>query len=355
MGIPRKSDIMLSMQTCTWAPTVFQGTQVVTKSAAASAPPPAETLQGLTRDLVQRYEQMGVSHLLVAQRWWGNGQDIEGSSLDCLAMTAMFLAATQKINLVTAIHPGFFHPTAIAKWGATLSQLGGGRWAINITSGWNMQEFDMYGIDPLSHDERYARAAEFITVLRGAWENSPFTHTGTFYRCKDLHLEPRPEHPLRIFQGGQSDAAINMAAEHADWMFLNGGNLQRIQTIITKVRAACRGSGRDVRFALYAAPLCREDDHTAWQEIERRLAAVDPVMLSQRKSRLREGAQGMWGDADPLSALDTNEGYSSRLIGSPETILRRITEFQKIGIDMLHLELRDALFNSKVLPVLAEL
>jgi alkanesulfonate monooxygenase SsuD/methylene tetrahydromethanopterin reductase-like flavin-dependent oxidoreductase (luciferase family) len=63
----------------------------------------------------------------------------------------------------------------------------------------------------------------------------------------------------------------------------------------------------------------------------------------------------MWSGADPLSLLDTNEGYASRLIGSPETILERITEFRAMGVEMLHLDLRDALFQQAVLPHLAAL
>ena len=161
------------MQTCTWAPTVFQGTQVVDKTTSPKNLPADGDLMRITTSLVQKYEALGISHLLIAQRWWGNGEEIEASSLDCLAMTALFAGCTQQMQLITAIHPGFFHPTAIAKWGATLDRLTTGRWAINVTSGWNMQEFDMYGVDKLTHDDRYDRSAEFIEVLRGAWSGWP--------------------------------------------------------------------------------------------------------------------------------------------------------------------------------------
>ncbi|MEM7080760.1 MAG: LLM class flavin-dependent oxidoreductase, partial [Pseudomonadota bacterium] len=250
---------------------------------------------------------------------------------------------------------GFFQPTAIAKWGATLDRVCGGRWAINVTSGWNMQEFDMYGIDKLDHDQRYRRSAEFIEVLRGAWHGQPYSYQGAYYQADNLHLEPFPENPLQVFQGGQSDAAIQMAAQHSDWMFLNGGDLERIEGIIQKVRAACRQTGREVRFAMYAAPLCRDTDAQAWDEIDRRLAQVDTDLVARRHARLSEGAQGMWGEADPLSVLDTNEGYAPRLIGSPERVLERIREYRALGIEMLHLDVSDPLFCTAVLPQLSDL
>ena len=339
------------MRTCTWAPTVFQSNQVVSTRIADGDVPAGEDLHNFLKQRVEAIEAMGFSDLLIAQRWWGSGIDIEGSSLDCLAMTALFAGWTNSINLVTAIHPGFFQPTAIAKWGTTLDRLTAGRWSINVTSGWNMEEFEMYGIDPLDHDQRYARSKEFIQLLRLCWEQDHVNYRGTYYRADKLKLEPRPTHPLEVFQGGQSPAAIDMAVDLSDWMFLNGGSLSKISGLIDNVRRKL--DGREVKFALYAAPLCRTSDDQAWQEIDARLAAVDDTLLAKRRSRLHSGAEGMWeDDAEILSALDSNEGYSARLIGSPDTILRRIEEFRAAGVDMLHLDASDALFNQEVLPVL---
>ena len=340
------------MRTCTWAPTTFQGTQVVTPAGESPGAAAIQDVAAFTGSLVARYEALGLTDLLIAQRWWGSGSDIEGSSLDCLAMTAFFAAHTQKLRLITAIHPGFFQPAATAKWGATIDQLTGGRWAINVTSGWNLDEFHMYGVDPLTHDERYARSSEFITLLRRAWAEPRVDHSGRFYTVEGLQMQPRPGAPLEVFQGGQSPAAIHMAATHSDWMFLNGGSEARVGSVIDAAREACRSTGRSLRFAMYAAPLCRATDEQAWAEIDARLARVDAGLVKKRHERLRKGAQGMWNEDDPLSVLDTNEGYAARLIGSPDTVLRRIEVYRALGVDMLHLDIRDKLFQSEVLPFL---
>jgi FMNH2-dependent dimethyl sulfone monooxygenase len=299
---------------------------------------------------VRRLEELGISHLLVAQRWWGSGVEIEGSTLDCLAMTAWFAARTERIQLVTAVHPGFFMPAPVAKWGATLDRLTEGRWSINVTSGWHLAEFDMYGVTQPGHDERYQRSIEFIEVLRGAWEHEELTYEGRWYRVEGLRLEPRPTGPLVVYQGGQSDAAVAMAAVHSDWMFLNGGPVDRQAELIERVRAAAARAGRQVRFAVYARPLCRSSDAEAWAEVRSQLADVDPD-LAERRRRRTSGAEGMWApNQDELAVLDTNEGYATRLIGSPDTIVTRIGELQAIGVDMLHLHLGDELFRTAVLP-----
>ena len=337
------------MRTCTWAPTVFTGPQISGDNKTPTRFPGHRALEELVLPRVRRIEELGLSHLLIAQRWWGSGKEMEGSSLDCLAMTAFLAAHTNRIHLVTAIHPGFFEATAIAKWGATMEWVSGGRWSINVTSGWNLQEFEMYGIDPLEHDQRYQRSSEFIDVLRGAWTQSPFDYQGEFYQCQQLQLEPSPSTAIEIFQGGQSEASIHMAAAKSDWMFLNGGSLERIETVVNKASIAMETSGRTLRFALYAAPVCRDSDEEAWNVIRKRLGAVDPGFAKKRR-HATQGAQGMWSSEEELSLLDTNEGYASRLIGSPETIIARIEAYQAIGIEMLHFDTSDEQFLRDILP-----
>jgi len=339
----------MTLLTCTWAPTAFAGPKVVRGRPSGGAAPTGAALRQFIAGYVQRLEQLGITHLLIAQRWFGTAEEIEGSTLDCLAMTAFIAAHSERIRLVTAIHPGFLQPTAVAKWGATIDNLTAGRWAVNVTSGWHLREFAMYGVDPLGHDERYARSREFIDVLRGAWTNEAFSYRGRYYAADDLRLEPRPIAPLVVFQGGQSDAAIAMAATHSDWMFLNGGPLEKISGIVTRARAAAARAGRSLRFALYAQPLCRPTDEEAWSEIDARLAAVDPALVAKRRAST-SGAEGMWASDDPLSVLDTNEGFAARLIGSPETVWARINAFAEIGIELFHLDLRDPLFVADVLP-----
>ena len=346
--------------TCTWAPTTLSVPKL-THLARERAKPlipelSGDALQNFLLKPVLAAEQLGIDYLLVAQRWWGTGQEIEGSSYDCIAMTAFYAARTQRIKLITAIHPGFFMPAPIAKWGATIDRLTGGRWAINVTSGWHEAEFGMYGAELVEHHERYVRSREFIDILRGAWSRDDFSYEGRYYRVANLRLEPRPStDALEVWQGGQSETARDMAASHSDWMFLNGGPPEKIGAIIRDVRARAEKRGRRVRFGLYAIPLCRETDAAADRDIAAMLSSIDPKTIEQRKARTG-GAQGMWSShADPLTHLDTNEGYASRLIGRPQTIVERMLEFHDLGIECFHVALNDQLFNREVLPEIRRL
>ena len=209
----------------------------------------------------------------------------------------------------------------------------------------------MFGAELLEHDERYARSTEFIEVMKRAWSGEEVNFDGRFYHVRGLRMEPRPVAPLRIWQGGQSPAAIEMAARHSDWMFLNGGAPEKIAGIIERVRASADVAGRRVRFALYAIPLCRTTDAEAEAELAKMVDAIDPAIIARRIEKT-SGARGMWASDDKLSFLDSNEGYASRLIGGPDTILNRMCEFQRLGVDCFHLPLHDQLFNREVLPAL---
>jgi FMNH2-dependent dimethyl sulfone monooxygenase len=190
--------------------------------------------------------------------------------------------------------------------------------------------------------------------MRRAWSGDELNFDGRFYKTQSLRVEPQPIAPLEIWQGGQSPAAIEMAARHSDWMYLNGGAPEKIGAIVDKVRARAEAIGRRVRFALYAIPLCRNTDAEADAEIARMIEAIDPAVIEQRVKKT-SGARGMWASDDKLSFLDTNEGFASRLIGSPDTIIERMREFHRLGVDCFHLTLHDPLFNREVLPALGKL
>jgi FMNH2-dependent dimethyl sulfone monooxygenase len=51
--------------------------------------------------------------------------------------------------------------------GATIDALSGGRFALNVVSGWFKDEFIIYGEPWLEHDERYRRSEEFIPRAAG--------------------------------------------------------------------------------------------------------------------------------------------------------------------------------------------
>lgn len=74
--------------------------------------------------------------------------------------------------------------------------------------------------------------------------------------------------------------------------------------------------------------------------------------LAERRRAATDGAHGMWASDEDLSLLDTNEGYAARLIGSPDTVYERLEAYRALGVEMLHFDVQDQLFNESILPEL---
>ena len=91
----------------------------------------------------------------------------------------------------TPLVPGDYK--LIAKMAACLDRLTPGRMAINLVSVWNEVEHTMYGGDALlNNEDRYVRAEEFISVVRGMWNETPFSFEGQFYKVNASQLLLKP-------------------------------------------------------------------------------------------------------------------------------------------------------------------
>ena len=132
-------------------------------------------------------------------------------------------------GIPVGIHPTEKIPTVelvFAKLGASADVISGGRFAVNVVSGWFKGEFHALGEPWLEHDERYRRSEEFIRVLKASWTQDEAEFSGDFYNLHGYTLKPKPlqkPHP-QIFQGGNSTAARQMAGRVSDWYFMNGGS-----------------------------------------------------------------------------------------------------------------------------------
>lgn len=122
------------------------------------------------------------------------------------------LGATERLNVIAAVHPGVWHPGVLAKFMITADHLSNGRAAVNIVSGWLKDDYANFGLDWLEHGERYVRTEEVIRVLRGLWTEKEYSQPGRYCNINNFTLNPAPvdvpgrPHP-DIFFGGNSTAA----------------------------------------------------------------------------------------------------------------------------------------------------
>jgi alkanesulfonate monooxygenase SsuD/methylene tetrahydromethanopterin reductase-like flavin-dependent oxidoreductase (luciferase family) len=170
-------------------------------------------------------EEAELEFLLPIARWRGYAgeTDTEGSAFETLTWAAGLLAATRRITVFGTLHVAFINPVFAAKQVATNDHIGQGRFGLNVVSGWNVDEYAMFGRHLLEHDDRYAYTEEWVTIAKRIWtEDAPFDFKGRFFDLTGVMLKPRPRggrYPL-LMSAGSSGAGRAFAARHADCLFM---------------------------------------------------------------------------------------------------------------------------------------
>ena len=281
------------------------------------------------------------------------------------------LLATQRLKVIAAVHPGLWQPGVLAKFIASADQMSGGRAAINVVSGWFKDEFTKLGEPWLDHDERYRRSEEFIRYVREIWTSDHADFMGDFYRLHDFDLKPKPievpgrPHP-EIFQGGNSSAAQRMAGRVSDWYFSNGKDFDGVDEQVATVRAEAAEHGRSVRFGLNGFAIVRDTEAEAKDTLREIIAKADDAAVKGFGDAVKTAGQstgdkkGMWADSVYDDLVQYNDGFKTRLIGTPEQVAERIVEYKKHGVDLMLLgflhfqeEVKD--FGDRVMPLVREM
>lgn len=135
------------------------------------------------------------------------------------------------------------NPLVLAKELATLDQLSGGRVELGLGVGWLKEEFDALGVP---WERRGARNDEYIAAMRALWAGPHAEFHGEFVDFEPVTCSPRPvQASIPILVGGDTEAAINRAVRLADGYFPGEGNIERLASLITRVRRAAEDAGRD--------------------------------------------------------------------------------------------------------------
>jgi len=324
-------------------------------------------------DLARTAESVGFDYALAQARFFGSyGAD---KQLEALSIANALAAQTDELHVIGAVHPGLWEPGPLANFIATSDRISNGRFSINIVSGWFKGEFTGFGQPWLEHDERYARSSEFIEVLKALWTEERATYDGRFYTIgKDIEgfegapLEPKPvQDPYpQVFQGGNSQAAREMAAKHSDVLFINGGSLQEIRAVIDDVEEYAEEFGTEPpRFAANAFVIQRDTESEAKEVLEGIIENATDEAVDAFKDQVKEACQssgegeGMWADSDFEDLVQYNDGFKTGLIGTDDQIVERIRKLDAIGVDIvlagfLDFEAELERFGETIIPAIDE-
>ncbi|MBX8691751.1 NtaA/DmoA family FMN-dependent monooxygenase [Mycobacterium sp. 20091114027_K0903767] len=308
---------------------------------------------------------------------------------DCTMVIPAMAHQTKDLGFLYTSSVIQHHPFVFARAVSTLDSLTNGRIGWNIVTSANEKAFRNLGLPTSpSHEERYAWAAEYVDVVYKLWEGSwdvdaivndrdagvyadatnvhDINHEGKRYSVEGFNLmEPSPQRTPILAQAGGSPAGLDFASSHAELMFLSAMTLETIAQQVNTVRILARERGRrdgDILFLqgmMFVIGSTDEEAYRKWGELEEfrsqeaqtayfsslsglDLGRYDPATPLEDILDEIPGIRGAflsvinaWPEGAKPTVKDflTSLSLPQMVVGSPETIAKRLEEYQQAGVD----------------------
>lgn len=270
------------------------------------------------RDIARAAEQSGFETIWAPDHFmpFGPPADYVFEVWTTLAALARETSHIRLGQLVTG--NGYRNPALQAKMASTLDVVSGGRLTFGVGAGWVGDEYAAFGYEFPSAAERLRALREALHIIRSMWTQPATTFSGTHYRVKDVTNEPRglqrPHIPIMVAGGGEK-MTLRLVAEYAAYC-----NIQEPPDSVARklgiLAEHCAAVGRDITTITKTSTgycILADTDEQALAQVPPWLSLVFP------------------GDVG---------GYG--LIGSVETVRKRIDKWAAAGVDELIVAFDDA-------------
>lgn len=317
-------------------------------------------------------DEFGFEAIVPYARWKsyvvGDVHHRSSQVLECFIWAAAVAARTRRSTIFATCHVPVFHPIVAAKQAATIDQISGGRFGLNVVAGWFDGELSMFGKELRDHEARYALAGEWLEIVQRAWsEPDEFDHLSENFEIRGAYFEPKPAqapHPV-IMNAGGSQRGQDFAARYSDMAFVMFGTADpgEIRQQVDGFRERCeREHGRRPQIWTPAYIIAGDTDDEARARAERvgteygDFAAADSFIEGMVGSSSNLPPDVLW----TLRTHITRGGGGFPLIGSVDTIVESLEMLADAGVDGLLLSWVDyhgglAHFGREIMPRLERL
>jgi F420-dependent oxidoreductase-like protein len=159
------------------------------------------------------------------------------------------IGVTKKIRLGTLVTGNIYrNPALLAKMGATVDVLSGGRLFMGVGAGWFEKEAEAYGIPHYDVQGRLKRLEEALQIIRGMWSEDSFSFEGKFYKVNKAICMPKPvqkPHPPIMIGGNGEKTLLRLVAKYGDACNLLLRNVAVVRHKLSVLKEHCKAVGRD--------------------------------------------------------------------------------------------------------------
>jgi FMN-dependent oxidoreductase (nitrilotriacetate monooxygenase family) len=224
--------------------------------------------------------------------------------LEPMTLLPALAMVTRHVGLVTTASTTYNEPFNLARKFATLDLISHGRAGWNVVASWSAHEAQNFGLETtLDYDTRYARAAEFVEVVKGLWDGweegallldkatgryfdatkmRVLNHQGRFFKVRGpLNVTGMPQgHPV-IVQAGASEQGRELGAATADVIYVIHDSLQRAQAYYADMKGRLAKYGRqpdDLKIMPAICPVVAPTRAEAQAKYDQLQALIDPLV-----------------------------------------------------------------------------
>ena len=252
---------------------------------------------------VARCEALGVDSL------WHSDQLLR-PSLEPLVMMAALAAATKTLRFgMNAMVISHRDPLVAAKQCATIDYLAPGR--LLPVFGVGDAADRAWAATGRSPGGRGGRANEALEIFRRLLTEDSVTFEGEHFQYRDARVSPRPERPLPIWIGGDSEAAIRRTAALGDGWLGGLTTPEAAGAVVARINAALQETGRRI-----------DEDHYGVVVPFRIGAPDDPQAERFRRALLERRAERKDAAARPVSPA----------IGTAATVAEMFRRYVDVGV-----------------------
>jgi len=204
---------------------------------------------------------------------WDDVERAGRTWLEPLTVLGALAVTTERIGLIATASTTYTEPFNLVRQFASLDHMSQGRAGWNIVTTWSVPAAKNFGGGgQLSHEDRYARAEEYLQVAKDLWDSwaddvlvddresgqyahadriLSIDHDGEYYQVAGPLNVPRcPQGRPVLIQAGSSTTGRRFAARHAEAVFTAHMEKATAQEFYKDLKALVVGEGRSPDQAL---------------------------------------------------------------------------------------------------------
>ncbi len=280
---------------------------------------PVEAYETMTR-VAQEAEALNYDSIWLFDHFHTVPEPTQEVTFECWTSTAALARDTKRVRIGQMVTcNGYRNPALLAKMASTVDVLSHGRLDFGIGAGWYENEYRAYGYDYPDAPERLRYLREAVQVILAMWTQKEAVFAGKYYHIEGAINSPKgaqkPHIPLMIGGSGEK-VTLKLVAQYADTCNISNPDIAMLEHKLAVLQQHCENIGRDYNTIKRTLLL-----NCAIAETDKEAEALSaPFQRNAQPGKVREQA----------------------LVGTPDTIRKRLAEYEQAGAQEVILWMPDA-------------